>query len=70
MKQKAIIANSSLVQYLYIIDINFICTLNVLIIINSHFWCIIVAPLLLRMLHNTITDEVFRKGLITYLTKQ
>ncbi|KAG5322226.1 AMPN Aminopeptidase, partial [Pseudoatta argentina] len=26
------------------------------------------APVLLRMLHNTITDEVFRKGLITYLT--
>ncbi|KYN14166.1 Glutamyl aminopeptidase, partial [Trachymyrmex cornetzi] len=27
------------------------------------------APVLLRMLHNTITAEVFRKGLVTYLSK-
>ncbi|KYM94195.1 Aminopeptidase N [Cyphomyrmex costatus] len=27
------------------------------------------APVLLRMLQNTITDEVFKKGLITYLNK-
>ncbi|KYM93558.1 Aminopeptidase N [Cyphomyrmex costatus] len=27
------------------------------------------APVLLRMLYNTVTDEVFRKGVITYLAK-
>ena len=54
------------------LDFNFICTLNVSTL-NVN-WCFIVqyiiAPVLLRMLHHMITDEVFQKGLIIYLAKK